>query len=64
MVTQSGSDDDDQDEEAERVDTTLLIDVDEVALLPQEETPVTQTDVIQILMLKKLNGVMILLTAE
>ena len=42
--TESGSDDDDQDEGAEEVDTTLLIDVDEVASLPQEETTVTQTE--------------------
>ena len=42
--TESGSDDDDQDEEAEEADTTLLIDVDEVASLPQEETTVTQTE--------------------
>ena len=42
--TQSGSDDDDQDGRAEEVDTTLLIDVDEVASLPQEETTVTQTE--------------------
>ena len=42
--TQSGSDDDDQDERAEEVDTTLLIDVDEVTSLPQEETTVTQTE--------------------
>ena len=39
--TESGSDDDDQDEGAEEVDTTLKIDVDEVASLPQEETTVT-----------------------
>ena len=42
--TESVSCDDDQDEEAEVVDTTLLNDVDEVASLPQEETTVTQTE--------------------
>lgn len=42
--TESGFDNDDQDEEAEEVDTTLLIDVDEVASLPQEEITVTQTE--------------------
>ena len=41
---ESEADDDDQDEGAEEVDTTLLIDVDEVASLPQEETTVTQTE--------------------
>ena len=61
--TENGSDND-QDEEAEEVDTILLIDVDETASLPQEETTVTQQRVNQMLMPKKLNGVMTLLTAE